>query len=269
MTRFYQVRYTVGDKTVAHEHETEKGAKADAKHLSKSLGNAMIGEVETTEDGLQNVLRVWEATGGEIGKPIKREGPPTPVEVIKTIEDTRLAEGKVEKKPKAPKLTEAEKLAKKRADAEALIAAIDAGTYVAPVRGRKAKTTGPKEPKDEMARVKKIVEDLNCSEKAAQLLVAAQLNATGRRARVDVVIFDNGPILASSVVEKLNASGKEDRPVDLNDVMEAVNHTNFKFSKMDVPWRIIIRDVENDKRLSLAAVKIEYETPDEEAVAAE
>ena len=98
MAKIYQVRYTIADKTVAHEHYTEKGAKADAKQLSKAIGNAMLGEIESGEDGTRSLVRVWEYTGGEMGKPVKREGPPTEAEVIKSVEDTKVPEGTVEKK---------------------------------------------------------------------------------------------------------------------------------------------------------------------------
>jgi hypothetical protein len=269
-SKIYQVRYTVGDKTVAHEHYTEKGAKADAKVLSKAIGNAMMGEIDVLDDGAKSMSRVWEFTGGEMGKPIKREGPPTDVEVIKSAEQTKLPEGPVEKKPKAPKMTEEEKLAKRRADALAVVAAIDAGTFVAPSRGRKAGTGAPKAPKDEADRIKKIITDLTCSEKAAQLLVGAGLNATGRRARSVVTVVDaNAPILASEVVAKLNAAGKEDRTVDIDDVMGDINHANFKFSKFEQPWRFTIKPKENDNRLNLVTVKIEYGEDTEEAQAAE
>lgn len=266
-TKVYQVRYTVGDKTVAHEHYTEKGAKADAKVLSKAIGNAMMGELDILDDGAKSMSRVWEFTGGEMGKPIKREGPPTDVEVIKTAEQTKLPDGPIEKKPKAPKMSEEEKLAKKRAEALALVEAIDNGTYVAPSRGRKAGTGAPKAPKDDADRVKKIVADLGCSEKAAGVIVGAQLNATGRRTRVAIAVIDSDkPILASEIVEKLNAGGKEDRVIDIDDVMEGINHSNFKFSKLEQPWRFLIKEKENDKRLSFVPVKIEYgEEPEEEA----
>lgn len=194
-----------------------------------------------------------------MGKPIKREPkPPSDVEILKTAEQTKLPEGPVEKKAKMPKMTEAEKLAKKRADAEALIKSIDEGTYVAPVRGRKA-GAAPKTPKDEAERIKKLVEELKCSEKAAQIIVSSSLTSTGRRAHTAIVVIDaNGPILASEVVKKLNDGGKEDRIVDLDDVLSSVNHVNYKFSKMDQPWRITVKDAENnDKRLNLASVRIE------------
>jgi hypothetical protein len=270
-SKLYQVRYTVGDKTVAHEHYTEKGGKADAKQLSKAIGNAMMGELDVLDDGARVMARVWEFTGGEMGKPIKREGPPSPVEILKSAEDTKLSDVPAEKKPKAPKMTEAEKLAKKRADAEAIIAAIDSGTYVAPVRGRKAGSGAPKTPKDDAERVKKLVEDLKCSEKAAQLITSASLNANGRRTRAALVVIDNpGSILASEVAAKLNASGKEDRVLDVTDVISAVNHVNYKFSKVQMPWAILAKEKENgDKSLSLVSVKIEYGEAPEEAQTAQ
>ena len=101
-SKIFQVRYTVGDKTVAHEHYTEKGAKVDAKQLSKAIGNSMMGEIDVADDGSRLMSRVWEFTGGEMGKPIKREAKsPTDVEVLKTAEQTKLPEGPIEKKAKA------------------------------------------------------------------------------------------------------------------------------------------------------------------------
>jgi hypothetical protein len=58
----------------------------------------------------------------------------------------------------------------------------------------------------------------------------------------------------------LNSSGKEDRTVVLDDVMSAVYHSNFLFSREEQPWRITIKDRNNgDKKLNLVPVKIEYE----------
>jgi len=272
-SKVFQVRYTVADKTVAHEHLTEKGAKADAKVLSKAVGNAMLGEIDVADDGSRNMVRVWEFTGGEMGKPIKREGAPSDVEVIKDIEQTKLPEGKIEKKPKAPKLTEAEKLAKKKEEALALIKSIDEGTYVAPARGRKpgSGASTPKAPKDEADKIAKLVADLKCSEKAANLIVGAQLNSVGRRTRVALLVIDSeGPSLASNVAKTLNESGKEDREVTVDDVVAALNHINFKFSKLDQPWKFLIKDkADGDKRLTLVPVKIEYEDDDAEEATAE
>lgn len=272
-SKLYQVRYTVGDKTVAHEHFTEKGAKADAKVLSKAIGNAMMGEMDVLDDGARTMSRVWEFTGWEMGKPIKREGPPSDVEVLKTAEQTKLPEGPIEKKPKAPKLTEEEKLAKKRAEALAVVQAIDNGTYVAPVRGRKAGTGAPRPPRDEAERVKKIMADLNVSEKTAGIIVGAALNANSRRTRMAIAAIEPGKsVLASEVVAKLNANGKEERAVDIDDVIGDISHINYKFSTLEQPWRFLIKEKEGgDKRLSLVAVRIEYdEEPEEDTqVAAE
>jgi hypothetical protein len=268
MSKIYQVRYTVGDKTVAHEHYTEKGGRSDAKALSKVIGNTMMGEIDVGDDGVQNMVRIWEFTGGEMGKPIKREGPPSAVEVVKTADDTRVAEGTVEKKPKTPKLTDEEKIAKIKEEAEAKLKAIAEGTFVLPARGRKA-TGEPKAPRakpDAADRVAKLMTDLGCSEKAAKIISGAQLNATGRRVRVTLAIINaEGPILASQIVSDLNATGKEDRAVDIDDVMGAVHHSNFLFSREDQPWRITVKDLDNsDKKLNLVSVRIEVQDQPEE-----
>jgi|HubBroStandDraft_5_1064220.scaffolds.fasta_scaffold12490_1 hypothetical protein len=269
MAKIFQVRYTVGDKTVAHEHYTEKGGRSDAKALSKVIGNAMMGEIDVADDNTQSMVRIWEFTGGEMGKPIKREGAPSAVEVVKTADDTRIAEGKVEKKPKTPKLTDEEKIAKIKAEAEQKLKEIAEGTFVLPARGRKA-TGEPKAPRakaDAADRVAKLVEDLKISEKAAKIISGAQLNATGRRMRVVLAIINaEGPINASKIVTDLNATGKEDREVDADDVMGAVHHANFLFSRENQPWRITVKDLENsDKKLNLVAVRIEYDEADEPA----
>jgi hypothetical protein len=271
MGKIFQVRYTVGDKTVAHEHYTEKGGRSDAKALSKVIGNSMMGEIDIADDGVQTMVRVWEFTGGEMGKPIKKEGPPSPVEVIKNADETRISEGKVEKKPKAPRLSDEEKIAKIKADAEAQLKAIAEGTFVLPVKGRKAGTTTTKKPKAEVDRVAKLVEELKCSERAARIISGAQLNATGRRVRVALEIINaEGPIMASKIVENLNNSGKEDRTVVLDDIMSAVQHINFLFVRENQPLRITIQDKDNDdKRLNLVSVRVEYEDEDEEEDAPE
>lgn len=266
MAKLFQVRYSVGDKSVAHEHYTEKGAKQDAKALSKVIGNAMMGEIDVAEDGTQEMARIWEFTGGEMGRPIKREGPPSPVEVVKSAEDTRITEGKVEKKPKAPRLSDEEKIAKIKADAEEKLKAISEGTFVLPVKGRKAGTAAPKKPRVETDRVAKLVEELKCSERAAKIIAGTQMNATGRRVRVALAIINaEGPIMASQIVNDLNATGKEDRTVEIDDVMGAVRHMNFLFSREDQLLRITIKDRDNgDKKLNLVPVKIDYEDTDDE-----
>jgi hypothetical protein len=262
VAKIFQVRYTIGDKTVAHEHFTEKGGRSDARALSKVIGNAMMGEIDVADDGVQNMVRVWEFTGGEIGKPIKREGPPSAVEIIKTVEDTRIAEGKIEKKAKAPKLSNEEKIAKIKEDAEAKLKAIAEGTFVLPARGRKAgEGVTPRKPKEAVDRVAKLVKELNCSERAARIISGAQLNATGRRVRVALEIINaEGPINASSIVSILNAGGKEDRVIDVSDVMGAVQHVNYLFMRENQPLRVTVKDKDDgDKRLNLVPVRVEYD----------
>jgi hypothetical protein len=270
MAKIFQVRYTVGDKTVAHEHYTEKGGRSDAKALSKVIGNAVMGEIDVSDDGNQAMVRTWEFTGGEMGKAIKREGAPSEVEVVKTADDTRLAEGKVEKKPKAPKLSDEEKIARIKADAEEKLAQIAAGTYVIPARGRKASGDGtptPRKRTEAPDRVEKIMKELGCSERAAKIVAGAQLNSTGRRMRVTLEVIEaGGPILASTVAANLNATGKEDREVVLDDVISAVQHTNYLFVRENQSYRITVKPVgeSGDQKLNLVSVRFEVEGDEDE-----
>jgi hypothetical protein len=266
MAKIYQVRYTVGDKTVAHEHYTEKGAKADSKQLSKVIGNAMLGEIDTNDEGVRTLSRVWEYTGGEMGKPIKREGPPSDVEVIKTVEDTKLSDVPVEKKPKAPRMTDEEKIAKIKEDAEEKLAAIAAGTYVLPVRGRKPAeeggATATRKPKVEADKVSKLVETLKISDDTAKLIAAIGLNATSRRTKVAVLIMEaNGPILASDIMKKLNET--EESKFDMKEVVLFALHLNYLFSRENQPWKAVVQDKDSDKIIKLVSSPIEtIEEPD-------
>ena len=258
MTKIYQVRYTVADKTVAHEHYTEKGAKADAKNLSKVIGNAMLGEISTADDGVKSLVSVTEYTGGEAGKPIKREGPPSDVEVIKSAEDTKLAEVPVEKKPKAPKMTDEEKIAKIKADAEEKLAAIAAGTYVIPKVGRKTPDGAPRKPKVETDKVQRLTEALSVSEKTAKLIAEIGLNAASRRTKVAVPIFEaGGPIMASEVLTKVNEKETENK-FDMKEVLLFANHLNFLFSRENLPWRVTVNAKGEDTRFNLIPVAVEY-----------
>jgi hypothetical protein len=275
MSKMYQVRYTVGDKTVAHEHYTEKGAKMDAKALSKAVGNAVIGEIEISdESGEQSLVRVWEFAGGESGKPIKKEGtPPSAVEILKTADETRLLETVKEKKPKAPKMTDEEKIQKIAAEAQAKLDAIQAGTYVLPARGRKASTdeTGvPKPKKADVNKVDKIVETLGCSEHAAEILNEIGTTAVSRRAKVAAFIIDgNGPVNASDIVEKLTADPDEG-DINIKKVVSAANFDNYLFSKYEQPWRFTIKAKGEDTVFNFVPVKIEYQgEPEAQAEAAE
>jgi hypothetical protein len=259
MAKVYQVRYTVGDKTVAHEHYTEKGAKADAKNLSKVIGNAMLGDISIDDtSGEKSLLFVTEYTGGEAGKPIKREGPPSEVEVLKTVEDTKLADVPVEKKPRVPRMTDEEKIAKIKADAEEKLAAIAAGTYVLPKIGRKAATTegGTRKPKVEVNKIATLTEKLGVSERTAQLLAEIGLNANSRRTKVTVPIFEaNGPILASEILAKVNEN--EENKFDMKEVVLFALHLNFLFSRENQPWKVLVQDQGNDKIIKLTSSPVE------------
>lgn len=258
MGKIFQVRYEVGDKKVAHEHYTEKGARSDAKNLSKAIGNAMIGEIDIDDTtGTKSLIRIWEFTGGEGGKAIKKDGTaPSEVEVLKTADETKLPEGTVEKRAKAPKKTDEERIAEIKADAQAKLEAIEAGTFVLPAKGRRAK--GEKKEPVETDKIKKFMEELDCSERAAEIVAAARLNVS-RRARITAEIVDSdGSILASEIVKNLNDTGKEDRIVDIDDVMAAVQHVNFKLGKHDEPWRIKATAEEKEMRLKLVAYKAVY-----------
>jgi hypothetical protein len=260
MAKIYQVRYTVGDKNVAHEHYTEKGAKADAKGLSKVIGNAMLGEIEIIDDGTKSLLRVWEYTGGEMGKPIKREGPPTDVEVIKSAEDTKIPESTTEKAPKAPRLSDEEKIAKIKADAEEKLQQIAAGTFTLPVRGRKASTEGgatTRKPKVETDKVAKLVENLKVSDETAKILAAIGLNMASRRTKVAVPILEaNGEVVrASEIMNRLNET--EENKFDMKEVVLFALHLNFLFSRENQPWKTIVQDYNNDKLIRLVSSPID------------
>ena len=260
MAKIYQVRYTVGDKNVAHEHYTEKGAKADAKALSKVIGNAMLGEIEIIDDGAKSLLRVWEYTGGEMGKPIKREGPPTDVEVIKSAEDTKIPESTTEKAPKAPRMSDEEKIAKIKADAEEKLQQIAAGTFVLPARGRKASTEGgatTRKPKVETDKVAKLVENLKISDETAKILAAIGLNMASRRTKVAVPILEaNGEVVrASEIMNRLNET--EENKFDMKEVVLFALHLNFLFSRENQPWKTIVQDYNNDKLIRLVSSPID------------
>jgi hypothetical protein len=272
MAKIYQVRYTVGDSTVAHEHYTDKGAKADAKQLSKVIGNAMLGEIDEAEDGSRTLARIWEYAGGESGKAIAKDNVPlTPVNVIKSADDTKLAEGKIEKKPKAPKKTDEERIAEIKAEAQAKLEAIEAGTFVLPARGvRKTATGEPRvaKPKADTAdKAVKFREALNCSEETAKLLTEIGVTTVSRRAKVAVIVMDNqGPIFATQVADDLNQkAGENDIKVEVKEVIACAHHLNYLFTREEAPWRITIRDAEGgDKRLNFIPIRVEYEDRDEE-----
>jgi hypothetical protein len=271
MAKIYQVRYTVADSTVAHEHYTEKGAKMDAKQLSKAIGNAMLGEIDVAEDGAQTILRVWEYAGGEPGKPIPKEGTPSPVNVVKTADETKLAEGTIEKKPKAPKKTDEERIADIAADARRKLQEIEAGTFVLPKKGPKVSTGEPKAPSksktpdaDKAAKFKELY---GASEETAKLLTEIGVTTVSRRAKVAVIVMDNnGYILASQVAEKYNANlDAEEIKIEVKEVMACVHHLIYLLAREESPWRITIREKEGgDKRLNFVPIRVEYEDNDDE-----
>lgn len=262
MSKIFQVRYTVGDKTVAHEHYTEKGAKMDAKALSKAVGNAMIGEIDVTDDGSAPpaLVRVWEFSGGESGKPIKKEGTvPSEVEVIKTADATRLPETAGEKAPKKPKMSPEEKIAAKKKEFEEGLAQIEAGTFVIKTPGKKAASGEPKKPKAETDRVAKLIENLGCTERAARILDAISTTAVSRRAKVAAAIIDSeGVITASEIVAKLG-SDPDEEGLDIKKVVSAANFDNYLLSKHEQPWRITVKSKGDDVSFNFVPVRIEYQ----------
>jgi hypothetical protein len=266
MSKIFQVRYTVGDKTVANEHYTEKGARADAKQLSKAVGNAMIGEIDISDDGSAPpaLVRVWEYSGGESSKPIKKEGTaPTEVEILKTADETRIVETAVEKKPKAPKMSPEEKIAAKKAEFEAGLAAIENGTFVLKTPGKRAASGEPseKKPKTETDKVAKLIESLGCTERAAKILNEVGTTTVSRRAKVAAWIIDSeGSISASELMKKLSDDPKEEEEVTFKKVMSTVNFVNYLFSKHEQPWRITIKGKEEDTHFNFVPVKIEYQS---------
>jgi hypothetical protein len=268
MSKVFQVRYTVGDKTVAHEHYTEKGAKIDAKALSKAIGNAMIGEIDILEEtGAKSLVRVWEFSGGESSKPIKKEGaPPSEVEILKTADETRLTETTTEKKPKAPKMSTEEKIAAKKAEYEAGLAAIAAGTFVLKTPGKKpVDPDAPKKPKTETDKVAKLIESLGCTERAARILNEIGTTTVSRRAKVAAWIIDhNGSIAASEIMQKLSDDPKEEEEVTIKKVISAANFVSYLFSKHDQPWRITVKSKGEETFFNFVPVKIEYQGANDE-----
>jgi hypothetical protein len=264
MSKIFQVRYTVGDKTVAHEHYTEKGAKIDAKALSKAVGNAMIGEIDITDDGSAPpaLARIWEFSGGEMGKPIKKDGnPPSEVEVLKTADETRLVETTTEKRPKTPKRTPEEKLAAKKAEFEAGLKAIEEGTFVLKTPGKKVTSSEPRKAKSEVNKTEKLVEALGCSPRAAEILNEIGTTTVSRRARVGAAIIDgNGSVTLSDLVAKLSNDPKEDEgEVTPKKVISAANFVNYLLSKYEQPWRITIKSREDETYFNFVPVRIEYQ----------
>jgi hypothetical protein len=271
MAKIYQVRYTVADSTVAHEHYTEKGAKADAKQLSKAIGNAMLGEIERAEDGTDLILRVWEYAGGEPGKAIPKEGSPSAVNVVKTADETKLAEGTIEKKPKAPKKTDEERIAEIAADAQRKLDEIASGTFVLPTRGRRVASGEPRaerKPKTpDLDKAKKFQELMGASEGVAKLLTEIGVTTVSRRAKVAVIVMDNnGPIFASQVAELYNTNLDEGEiKIEVKEVMACVNHVVYLLTREEKPWRITVRPKDGgDKRLNFVPIRVEYEDNDDE-----
>jgi hypothetical protein len=273
MAKIFQVRYTVSDKVVAHEHYTEKGAKSDSKALSKVIGNATLGEIDVGEDGSRILVRTTEFIGGEVGKPIKRDGPPSHVEVIKSADDTRQPESMAEKKPKAPKMTDEEKIAAKRKEYEEGLAAIEAGTFIIKAPGRKAgpRTPSVRKPKEVVDKSAAIMEALGCSEKAAKILTAVNLNKDSRRTKVALAIINaERPILASQVMAQLNEKESEESKFDLKEISMFASHLNWLFEREKQSWRVTIVDrSEGDKRLNLVPIKIEYQDDAEDDITSE
>jgi hypothetical protein len=272
MAKIYQVRYTVADATVAHEHYTEKGAKADAKQLSKAVGNAMLGEIEVGEDGSQSILRIWEYAGGEPGKVIPKDGgAPSPVNVIKSADETKLAEGTIVKKPKAPKKTDEERIADIAAEAQKKLDEIRAGTFVLPKKGPKTTSGEPKAPKKaktpDVDKAAKFKELMGASEQTAKLLTEIGVTTVSRRAKVAVIVLDNnGPILASQVAEQYNTRLDEGEvKIEIKEVMACVNHIVYLLTREEKPWRITIRPKDGgDKRLNFVPIRVEYEDEETE-----
>lgn len=266
MSKIFQVRYTVGDKTVAHEHYTEKGAKMDAKALSKAVGNAMIGEIDITDDGSAPpaLVRVWEFSGGESGKPIKKDGAaPSEVEVLKTADETRLPETSAEKAPKKPKMSAEEKIAAKKKEFEDGLKAIEEGTFVLKTPGKKAASGEPKKPKTETDKIAKLIESLGCTEKAARILENISTTAVSRRAKVAAAIIDSeGTIMASEIVAKLSGDPEEEG-LDIKKVVSAANFDNYLLSKHEQPWRITVKSKGEDVSFNFVPVRIEYQGSDE------
>lgn len=92
MARIYEVRYRKEpgpSGIVAHQHETENGAKIDAKSVSKAHGACMLGEIETTNN---HMIRAVQFAGGVMGKWANRSDAINPCRILLMVDDTRIAE---------------------------------------------------------------------------------------------------------------------------------------------------------------------------------
>jgi hypothetical protein len=259
MDRFFQVRYNVGDKSVAHEHYTHKGAKMDAKQISKVLGNVLLGEIEVAENGPLKLVKLWEYVGGEAGKPSVQDREPAPIEVLKSVEDTKLPEEKVQAISKRARRTNEEIIAAKKAEYEAGLAAINAGTFVVRTPGRKA--VG--EPKIKQSKIDKMMEALNCSEATAQILSKIGVTSLSKNAKVAALVMDyDEPVLASQIASHFGLETKE--------VVTMTQHINGLLLREDQPWQIKIERQTGDARLRLVGARIEYtdEQTEQHSVAA-
>lgn len=91
MAKIYEVRYKKEGEIVAHQHFTERGAKADVMAQSRSFGTAQLAEMDKETNMLS---RVCEFVGGTQGKWENRTGAPKAVRILLTVEDTKIDEEK-------------------------------------------------------------------------------------------------------------------------------------------------------------------------------
>jgi hypothetical protein len=243
MGTVFQVRYNGKDgETVAHEHETEKGAKADAKKLSKAFGEAQIGEIQIKEDGTKEVTRSWKYAGGKGDKPELISRPITDdINVVKSIEETKAETPDVVAKEKS-KLSPAEKLAAKiKADTEKL-EAIKNGTYVPPARKPRDPNAPVKEKKVKGDDIEEYMKTNEVTREEAEFLVPLHLAFKNRRAQVALLLFraPGRSLSASAILDYINSKENETgEPLKIGAAIAVARKVDWVCFKKGTPWAAI------------------------------
>ena len=239
--KYYQVRYPFGEgETVAHEHETEKGAKADAKTLSKALGTAMLGEIEVKEDGSHVVLRTWEYNGGKAEKPVARNTPASEVKVVKTVDETKLPEPEIKEKAKTTMTPLEKQKAKLEAEA-AKLKAMEDGTYVLPGRKPRDPNAPPKEKAAKADDVESYVAKNNVTADEAKFMIPLHFSFKDDRAKIVLSLFRAPQQIMSTpeLLEVLNATENETgSPRDSKYVVRQINHIGYLMFKKQTGYTI-------------------------------
>ncbi len=239
--KYYQVRYPFGEnETVANEHETEKGAKADAKTLSKALGSAMLGEIEVKEDGSHIVLKTWEYNGGKAEKPVTRNVPATEVKVLKTVDETKLPAPEIKEKVKSTMTPLEKQKAKIEAEA-AKLKAMEDGTYVPPGRKPRDPNAPPKEKAAKKDDVESYIAKNNVTVEEAKFMIPLHFSFKDDRAKIVLAIFRAPQNIASTdeLLEVLNATENETgSPRDSKYVVRQINHISYLMFKKQTGYTI-------------------------------